>query len=1192
MTAWQYLRRTLAHHWRTNLAVLLGVAAGTAVLTGALLVGDSVRGSLRQMTLDRLGQVDHVLSGPRFVRQQLASEIASLPRFEERFSTLAPAILLSATIQNSNGASGDQVQARAGGVQLHGLTDEGWKLIDQQHPAPTGDRLTLHERLARQLGVAVGDQVTVQIELPSDIPRDTLLGKKDGNFVEWQAEVGAILPVESGSGRFGLRPNQQLPLNAFAPLAALQEQLGLAAREPTRRDPTRKEARVNALLVSEKQATRAKDGPDPLTDLTRLLEQSLQPADLNLRVVTQSQAGYVSVESERMILDRPAVQAVERAARETRGELSPVLVYIANRLRRAPATPDAPEQPGEPLSRYSVVAGVEPRVFNSTEPPPFGPYELAANSPAPAPGGNLLLSPPAGSPAGKGILINDWLAQDLRVTTGDQVELSWHKVGSHGELPEEVATFVVRGILKLDGTRAADRGLVPEVPGITNVQSFEEWDAPFPMKKVTPRDDEYWKAHRATPKAFLPLAIAQDLWRNRYGELTSLRVAPQSGSLEEFAQRFTDRFRHELDPAQNGLAFRSVKSEGLQAASGTTDFGGLFLGFSLFLILSAAILIGLLFRLGIDRRASETGLLLATGLGPRQVRRLLLAEGGVVTSLGVLLGLALAVAYARLMIHGLKTWWVGAIGTQFLDLYVQPLSLVLGGLISASVALLSIVWGLRGLLQIAPRRLLSGVSTAVENASRRSERGGRSRRWAVVTAVLASLLTIATVLRLVPSREAFSGFNWPTIVFFLVGLLTLAAGLFAFGAWLDGDRGAAVRGHGAAGIARLGLRNASRNRTRSLLSTALIATATFLIVAIAAGHRNPAIEIPDKNSGNGGFTLVAESSVPVLRDLNSDAGRSQLGLDDAQAQADLQPVRQIVPFRVNPGENASCLNIYKTSQPTILGAPPEMLERGGFRFADTAAAEPWKLLAQVEQDGSIPVLGDLNTLQYSLHIGLGSTLPIRGEDGEEQALKVVGMFDSSIFQGVLVMHQDRFQQLFPSRVGGQYFLVDLAGTPPTTQQVDQVSRLLESRLPGFDAERVADRLTGFLAVQNTYLSTFQALGGLGLLLGTIGLATVMLRNVLERRAELALLKAVGFRNRGLVWMVLVETALLLGWGLFCGTVAALLAMGPHLLSRGADVPWGSVVLLLAGVLSIGLLAAAFAARAALRTPVVATLRSE
>jgi hypothetical protein len=495
-------------------------------------------------------------------------------------------------------------------------------------------------------------------------------------------------------------------------------------------------------------------------------------------------------------------------------------------------------------------------------------------------------------------------------------------------------------------------------------------------------------------------------------------------------------------------------------------------------------------------------------------------------------------------------------------------------------------------LRIAPRRLLSGISTPVESAAGKRARGQGARRWALGTALLAALLTAATVLRLVPNREAFSGFNWPTILFFLVGLLTLAAGLCALGAWLDGDRGAAVRGHGARGIARLGVRNASRNRTRSLLSTALIATATFLIVAIAAGHRNPAVEIPDRNSGNGGFTLVAESSVPVLRDLNSASGRSQLGLDDAEAQAILEPVRQIVPFRVNPGENASCLNIYKTSQPTILGAPPEMLERGGFRFADTGAAEPWKLLAQVEPDGSIPVLGDLNTLQYSLHIGLGATLPIRGEDGTEHSLKVVGMFDSSVFQGVLVMHQDRFQHLFPSRVGGQYFLVDLAGTPPTTQQVDQVSRLLESRLPGFDAERVADRLTSFLAVQNTYLSTFQALGGLGLLLGTVGLATVMLRNVLERRGELALLKAVGFRQRGLVWMVLVETALLLGWGLVCGTVAALLAMGPHLLSRGADVPWLSVGGLLVGVFAVGLLAAGFAARAAVRTPTLATLRSE
>src|SRR5262249_42860094 len=147
------------------------------------------------------------------------------------------------------------------------------------------------------------------------------------------------------------------------------------------------------------------------------------------------------------------------------------------------------------------------------------------------------------------------------------------------------------------------------------------------------------------------------------------------------------------------------------------------------------------------------------------------------------------------------------------------------------------------------------------------------------------------------------------------------------------------------------------------------------------------------------------------------------------------------------------------------------------------------------------------------------------------------------------------QQLFPSRVGYQYFLIEVA--PASANELDE---LLESRLAGFDAERLADRLARFLAVQNTYLSTFQALGGLGLLLGTVGLAVVMLRNVLERRSELALLRALGFRDLQVSWLVLCENALLLVWGLATGTASALLAMVPHLVSTGADVPWRGLAL--------------------------------
>ena len=82
---------------------------------------------------------------------------------------------------------------------------------------------------------------------------------------------------------------------------------------------------------------------------------------------------------------------------------------------------------------------------------------------------------------------------------------------------------------------------------------------------------------------------------------------------------------------------------------------------------------------------------------------------------------------------------------------------------------------------------------------------------------------------------------------------------------------------------------------------------------------------------------------------------------------------------------------------------------------------------------------------------------------------------------------------------------------PVDRQVDVRVR---TRVIEADAPTVARR-NAFNAVQNTYLGTFQILGGLGLLLGSAGLGIIVLRNVLERRGELGLLLAVGFRPRAL-----------------------------------------------------------------------------
>lgn len=441
-------------------------------------------------------------------------------------------------------------------------------------------------------------------------------------------------------------------------------------------------------------------------------------------------------------------------------------------------------------------------------------------------------------------------------------------------------------------------------------------------------------------------------------------------------------------------------------------------------------------------------------------------------------------------------------------------------------------------------------------------------------------------------QEAFGGFSWQVVAFFVTGIAALVASLAGLSAVLKSDRAAAVRGKGIAALARLGLRNSARHRQRSVLTASLIASATFVIVAVAAGQRNPAVEAPVRQSGNGGFTLVAETSTPILYDLNTPDGRIQAGMGDglSEEEQELIASARIVPFRVRPGENASCLNLYQTQLPTILGVPQDvidlMTEEDRFKFANTPSDAPWTLLDEDRGENVVPVLGDMNTLQYSLHKGIGQTLPVPDTDVE---LQIAGMFDGSVFQGVLVMSEERFLELFPEEAGFEYFLIEVDPARAT-----ELADLLETRLSdyGFDAERVSDRLASFLAVQNTYLSTFQTLGGLGLLLGTLGLATVMLRNVLERRGELALLRAVGYRNTHVGLLVLWENAFLMLWGLAAGTISALLAMLPRLVSIGADVPWTNLELLLLAVFVVGMLAALAAVKEAIRLPILATLRSE
>src|SRR5262245_32180866 len=223
MTRFRLLLRNLLYHRRGNAAVLLGVVVGAAVLTGALLVGDSLRGSLRAQSLRRLGWVDHSLVAPRFFREKLADELAGAAERVE------PAVMLQGSASTPEGA-------RARGVTVLGVRDSFFDGAE----GFGGEVVWLNGALARALGVSAGGKVTLTLTRPGDVPRESVLGRKDAGVDEWELTVGRVLgPAEPGDA-FNLRPELEAPRNAYLPLRALQGRIGQPGR-------------INALLVGGAQ---------------------------------------------------------------------------------------------------------------------------------------------------------------------------------------------------------------------------------------------------------------------------------------------------------------------------------------------------------------------------------------------------------------------------------------------------------------------------------------------------------------------------------------------------------------------------------------------------------------------------------------------------------------------------------------------------------------------------------------------------------------------------------------------------------------------------------------------------------------------------------------------------------------------------------------------------------------------------
>lgn len=1165
----------IRHYWGITVSLALGVAVATAVITGALLVGDSMRGSLRDLTLQRLGQIGYVVMPGGFFQPD-----GIFP--DDQAPTAEPVVYFPrAVLETALDAGRSKSIRRAGGVQVIAIDSSFWELGNLQvrpQGHPDAQSVVLNEAAAAELRVQIGDRVTVRLPVEQAVPADSPLGRDDAVTEGLpRLEVIDILPAK-GLGRFGLNPSQTEPQNVYLDRSVVTD---LLARPGA----------ANLLLIAadDEDASDLKTAQDRAQQLARQLDPTLADYGLQLTHVTkafeeETIIDYYSLSSDRLMISDPMREAVTAALGDN--QVAPVMTYLANKIVKL-----QPDGSTFGMVPYSTITAIDPQ--------PNLPLDFELPQVSSSRDKEQVDAPENGQDVP--VVLNDWAAERLEAKPGDRLRISYFEPEAEsGREIERHFTATLTAIVPVTTparpyrrsreavfdqapTRYNDPDLTPTVPGVTDQASISDWDLPFQLERdlITSEDDVYWNNFRLTPKAFIPLDAGRRLFGSRFGNTTSLRIAASAAPTVDALQQ---ELTASLADHRRALGFDviPIRAEQLSASAGTTPFDVLFLLLSLFVIFAALLLITLLMRLGLLSRAKEFGTLLATGWLPRDATRLATREMMAAAVPGALLGTVAGVAYAWAILGALRTLWVGAVTVPFLNFHWSWVSLIGGCLAGLLITYVTIRGTARQLRHTPAQALLAGNFDSPFAAGPRT-----AHRWLTPLSTIAALAGFG----LAAGATQFSG-QAQAGAFVGAGMLLLIASLMAIY-----DRLAQSRRHEPKrfrfSIGRFAASNARRNPLRSTLTIGLMAAACFLIVSMSAFQMRPT------DVGVGGFDLIGQTAQPFYRDLADPQVQRELFGGRSALLADAQ----LVSVRSRLGQDASCNNLYQATQPTVLGMPTKLAElyeaKAMTPFAWAAHAEvddgqsPWRILetaATGTADDPVPVVIDQATAMWALQMygGVGEVRGFAFDDGKTRYFRVAGLLSNSVLQGRLMVGEANFTRLFPDISGDQFFLV-----ATEEAKIGQVATLLENNLGdvGMDLSRSRVILGRLMAVQNTYLRTFQSLGALGLLLGTIGLAIAQLRSVLERRAEFAVLRAVGWTRGRLGRAVMTEHAVLLLLGIGCGLFAALFAVLPYSWLGRADLPLVEPLIWVAVIVAVGMLSGLVVLFRVARMPLVASLRS-
>lgn len=672
MTLLRLLWRSLLAHGRGNIPLACGAAIASAVIAGALVLGDSVKLTLRTDAANRLGRVQSAMSAPA---RTVSAELAS--RMSERLGEPVAAVLWAGGV-----ASGGRDASLP--VSVLGVDETFWRLSPGGPPARWDQQgAALSAGLASRLGIKTGDWVVLRLPKPSLTPGANPFGQQ-GQSVMLRLPVVAVVEARQ-MGDFGLRAQSSRPLNAFVPRELLAQAMGTPGR-------------CNMLLTSVADSAAGQAA----------MQAQMTLADLQLELAgVENQSGVLELRSDRVFLEDAVVQAaIEAGPAPAVG----ILAYMVNDISA-----------GDRSTPYSMIAAIGMLSDGGAHGQETDTQPDARITPLVRLARRLdsLEAPSDAVAAGAApVLLGDWLAEDLAISAGAMTIDYYVLEGSR--LARRSAPLAAVGVLGPQGLSALDAAMMPHYAGLSDVEDCRRWQSDrIDTSRIRPADEQYWNQRRGTPKAVVGLSAGQRLWANNHGRLTAIRWS----GLDDDDRSLIERgLLSRLRPAELGLSMSPAADLARRAADEAMDLGQLFVAMSAFLLASAMVLGGLMTALWADARSDQVGTLLALGLDRWRVRVLLGGELGLVAAAGSAVGAAVGPLYARAMLALLNNPWSGAVAGLDVRFGAELSSLAAALLIGLGVTLASAWIVLARQLRRTPVELLRRLPSQDAAASRRAGR--------------------------------------------------------------------------------------------------------------------------------------------------------------------------------------------------------------------------------------------------------------------------------------------------------------------------------------------------------------------------------------------------------------------------------------------------------------------------------------